>query len=75
VPPGGDVDPQATLVGGSMLFNGPKVAHGAAVRPSVVDSRASVGDGAILADARVGDRTVGGRRVELRAGAWVWPTW
>jgi NDP-sugar pyrophosphorylase family protein len=72
-PTGVPLPARATLVGGSMLFNGRKVARSAAVRCSVVDSHASVGDGTVLHDAGVGDRTVVGRRVELRAGASAWP--
>lgn len=43
---------------GRCCSTAPKVARGAAVRRSVVDSHASVGDGAVLDEARGGDRSV-----------------
>jgi mannose-1-phosphate guanylyltransferase len=61
------------VIDGSVLFDGATVAAGAVVRASVVGAGASVGESAVLDGAVIGDRAQIGARVELRAGARVWP--
>jgi mannose-1-phosphate guanylyltransferase len=63
----------AAVVDGSVLFDGATVSAGAVVRRSAVGFGAVVGAGAVLEDAVVGDRARIGARVELLAGARVWP--
>jgi mannose-1-phosphate guanylyltransferase len=60
-------------VAGSVLFDGARVGAGAVVRRSVVGAGAAVGEGALIEDTVIGDRAQIGARVELRAGARVWP--
>lgn len=57
----------------SVLFDGAQVAPGALVRRSVLGADAVVHEDAVVQDAVVGDRSSIGARVELRAGARVWP--
>ncbi|MDP9094010.1 MAG: NDP-sugar synthase, partial [Actinomycetota bacterium] len=61
------------VVDGSILFDDAAVGRGAVVRRSVVGFGARIGDGAVIEDAVIGDRASIGARVELRAGARVWP--
>jgi mannose-1-phosphate guanylyltransferase len=61
------------VIDGSVLFDGARVGAGAVVRRSVLGFGVEVGDGAVLEDAVVGDRARIGARVELLAGARVWP--
>jgi mannose-1-phosphate guanylyltransferase len=61
------------LVDGSVLFDGAIIRTGAVVRRSAVGFGAVVGEDAVLEDAVVGDRARIGARVELLAGARVWP--
>lgn len=61
------------VIDGSVLLDGASVAAGAVVRRSVLGVGATVGADAILEDAVIGDRARIGARVELRAGARVWP--
>jgi mannose-1-phosphate guanylyltransferase len=61
------------VVDGSVLFDGAVVERGARVYRSVLGYGARVASGAAVADAVIGDRAVIGPRVELRAGARVWP--
>jgi len=61
------------VVDGSVLFDGAIIGAGAVVRRSAVGFGAVVGDGTVLEDAVVGDRARIGARVELLAGARVWP--
>jgi mannose-1-phosphate guanylyltransferase len=58
---------------GSVLFDGARIAAGAVVRRSVIGAGASVGEDALIEDTVIGDRARIGARVELRAGARVWP--
>jgi mannose-1-phosphate guanylyltransferase len=60
-------------VDGAVLFDGARVDAGAVVRRSVIGAGALVGADAVVEDAIVGDRAQIGARVELRAGARVWP--
>lgn len=69
---GCSIGPDAVL-DGSVLFDGAAVGPGATVRRSVLGFGAMVGEGAVIEDAVVGDRARIGARVELRAGARVWP--
>jgi mannose-1-phosphate guanylyltransferase len=69
---GCEVGPGA-VVDGSVLFDGARVAAGASVRRSVLGYYAGVGEGSVLEDAVIGDRARIGARVELLAGARVWP--
>ncbi|MEO6886530.1 MAG: NDP-sugar synthase [Jatrophihabitantaceae bacterium] len=62
-----------TVVDGSVLFDGARIGDGAVVRRSVVGQSATIGAGAVLEDAVIGDRAQIGARVELLAGARVWP--
>jgi pimeloyl-ACP methyl ester carboxylesterase len=61
------------VVDGSVLFDGAIIRAGAVVRRSAVGFGAVVGEDAVLEDAVVGDRARIGARVELLAGARVWP--
>ncbi len=61
------------VVDGAVLFDGARVEAGAHVTRSVVGAAAVVAADAVLADAVIGDRARIGGRVELRAGARVWP--
>jgi len=61
------------VIAGSVLFDGATVGPAAVVRRSVVGFGAVVGAGAVLEDVVVGDRARIGERVELLAGARVWP--
>jgi mannose-1-phosphate guanylyltransferase len=61
------------VVDGSVLFDGAQVAAGAVVRRSVIGFGAVIGEGAVVSDAVIGDRARIGARVELLAGARVWP--
>lgn len=61
------------VVDGSVLLDGASVAAGAVVRRSVVGRDAVVGADTVLEDVVIGDRARIGARVELRAGARVWP--
>lgn len=61
------------IVEGSVLFDGASVGPGAVVRRSVVGFGAQIGAGAVVEDAVIGDRARIGERVELLAGARVWP--
>lgn len=61
------------VVAGSVLFDGAVVGAGAVVRRSAVGFGARLGDDAVVEDAVIGDRAVIGARVELLAGARVWP--
>ena len=61
------------LIDGSVLLDGARIGAGAQVRSSVIGAGASVGTDAVLADAVIGDRAQIGARVELLAGARVWP--
>jgi mannose-1-phosphate guanylyltransferase len=61
------------VVDGAVLFDGARVEAGAVVRRSVVGFGARIGAGAVIEDCVIGDRAVLGERVELRAGARVWP--
>jgi mannose-1-phosphate guanylyltransferase len=56
-----------------VLFDDVVVATGAVVRRSVVGFGAVIGADAYIEDAVIGDRARIGSRVELRAGARVWP--
>lgn len=60
-------------VEGSVLFDGAVVEHGARVSRSVLGFGSHVASGAVVEDAVIGDRAIVGARVELRAGARVWP--
>lgn len=60
-------------VDGSVLFDGARVAAGAVIRRSVLGAGAVVDEGAVVEDCVIGDRARIGKRVELRAGARVWP--
>ncbi len=64
---------ESALIDGSVLFDGASVAAGATVRRSVLGFGARIGADAVLEDAVIGDRASIGARVELRAGARVWP--
>lgn len=66
------VGPGAVL-DGAVLFDGATVDAGAVVRRSVLGFGAGVSAGAVVEDAVIGDRARIGARVELRAGARVWP--
>ncbi|HZY75897.1 MAG TPA: NDP-sugar synthase [Jatrophihabitantaceae bacterium] len=66
------VGPDAVL-DGSVLFDGARIGAGASVSRSALGFGAVVGEQAVLDDAVVGDRARIGARVELRAGARVWP--
>jgi mannose-1-phosphate guanylyltransferase len=57
----------------AVLFDGALVEEGARVTRSVVGFGARIGSSAVIEDAVIGDRAVVGSRVELRAGARVWP--
>jgi mannose-1-phosphate guanylyltransferase len=61
------------VVDGSVLFDGARVGAGAVVRESVVGAGATIGAGASLDGVVIGDRASIGARVELRAGARIWP--
>jgi mannose-1-phosphate guanylyltransferase len=61
------------VVDGSVLLDGASVAARAVVRRSVIGRDAVVGADAVLEDVVIGDRARIGARVELRAGARVWP--
>lgn len=60
-------------VDGAVLFDGARVAAGAVIRRSVVGAGAVIDEGAVVEDCVIGDRARIGKRVELRAGARVWP--
>ena len=66
------VEPGA-VVEGSVLFDGAHVGAGAVVRASILGTGSAVGAGAVLDECVIGDRARLGERVELRAGARVWP--
>lgn len=61
------------VIDGSVLFDGVVVGSGAVARRSVIGFGASIGAGAVIEDAVIGDRVRIGARVELLAGARVWP--
>ncbi len=61
------------VIDGSVIFDGARIDPGATVRRSVVGAGAVVGAGSVVEDAIVGDRARLGARIELRAGARVWP--
>lgn len=61
------------VVDGAVLFDGAVVAPGAVVRRSVIGTGAHVAEGSLVEDAVIGDRARIGARVELIAGARVWP--
>lgn len=61
------------VVDGSVLLDGAELGAGAVVCRSAVGAGAVIGAGASLCDVVVGDRARIGARVELRAGARVWP--
>lgn len=63
----------AAQVEGSVVFDGARIGAGAVVRRSVIGSAAVLGAGVVLEDCVIGDRARIGARVELRAGARVWP--
>ncbi|MGH8963437.1 MAG: sugar phosphate nucleotidyltransferase [Jatrophihabitantaceae bacterium] len=69
---GCSVGPEAVL-DRSVLFDGATVGAGATVRRSVLGFGAEIGAGGVVEDAVIGDRARIGARVELRAGARVWP--
>jgi mannose-1-phosphate guanylyltransferase len=56
-----------------VLFDDVVIEAGAVVRRSVIGFGAVIGAGAVVEDAVIGDRAQIGARVELRAGARVWP--
>ena len=60
-------------VEGSVVFDGARIGAGAVVRRSAIGFGAVIGAGALVEDAVIGDRASIGARVELRAGARVWP--
>jgi mannose-1-phosphate guanylyltransferase len=60
-------------VDGSVVFDAARIGPGAAVVRSVIGKGAVVGADTIVEDAVIGDDVVLGARVELRAGARVWP--
>jgi mannose-1-phosphate guanylyltransferase len=60
-------------VEGAVVFDGAEIGAGAVVRRSVIGAGARIGADAVVEDAVIGDRAVIGARVELRAGARVWP--
>jgi mannose-1-phosphate guanylyltransferase len=60
-------------VEGSVVFDDAHIESGAVVLRSVVGTGARVGRDAVVEDAVIGDRAEIGARVELRAGARVWP--
>ena len=64
---------RGVVVDGSVVFDGATLAPGAVVRRSVVGAGAVIGPDTIIEDAVIGDRAVLGARLELRAGARVWP--
>jgi mannose-1-phosphate guanylyltransferase len=64
---------RGVVVDGSVVFDGARLEAGAVVRRSVIGAGAVVGAGTIIEDAVIGDRAVLGARLELRAGARVWP--
>jgi mannose-1-phosphate guanylyltransferase len=66
------VGPDAVL-DGAVLFDGARIGAGASVTRSAVGFGTIVGDRAVLDDVVVGDRARIGSRVELLAGARVWP--
>jgi mannose-1-phosphate guanylyltransferase len=72
VSPGARVDAGARVVG-SIVAAGAKVCAGAVVVDSVVGRGAVVGVDCSLTSAVVGDRSRLGARIELAAGARVWP--
>lgn len=61
------------VLDGSVLFDGARIDEGAEVRRSVVGFSAAIGAGALVCDSVIGDRAQIGARVELQAGARVWP--
>ncbi|MEO8889661.1 MAG: NDP-sugar synthase [Jatrophihabitantaceae bacterium] len=69
---GCSIGPDA-VIDGSVLFDGAAVGAGATVRRSVLGFGAILGAGAVVQDAVIGDRARIGARVELLAGARVWP--
>ena len=58
---------------GAVVFDHARIASDAVVVRSVIGKGAVVGAGAVVEDAVIGDEVVLGGRVELRAGARVWP--
>ncbi len=64
---------RGATVDGSVVFDGARIEVGALVRRSVVGAGAIVGAGAVVEDCVIGDAARLGARVELRAGARVWP--
>jgi mannose-1-phosphate guanylyltransferase len=61
------------IVDASVLMDGAVIEPGAVVRRSAIGRGAHVAAGAELEDVVIGDRARVGARVELRAGARVWP--
>jgi len=66
------VGPDAVL-DGAVLFDGARIGAGASVTRSAIGFGTVVGERAVLDDVVVGDRARIGSRVELLAGARVWP--
>lgn len=60
-------------IDGAVLFDGARVGAGSVVRRSALGFGAVIGERAEVSDAVVGDRARIGSRVELAAGARVWP--
>jgi mannose-1-phosphate guanylyltransferase len=61
------------VIDGSVVFDRARIAAGAVVRRSVVGAGAVIGAGTVLEDVVIGDGASLGARLELRAGARVWP--
>jgi mannose-1-phosphate guanylyltransferase len=66
------IGPDAVL-DGTVLFDGARIGAGASVTRSAIGFGAVVGEHAVLNDVVIGDRARIGARVELLAGARVWP--
>jgi mannose-1-phosphate guanylyltransferase len=62
------------IVDGSVLFDGARIGAGARVTDSIIGARARIGESTVLCDVVIGDDAVIGSRVELLAGARVWPS-
>jgi mannose-1-phosphate guanylyltransferase len=60
-------------VDGATLFDGARLEPGAVVRRAIVGCGARIGQDAHVVDAVIGDRARIGARVELAAGARIWP--